>query len=280
MVHTTNKKIRVEFYLHKDAEEAKNQLLQIYCLVTFNRRTTRFPVRGVINFTSKILTKIDFQNYSFQRHEEEIRRIILHEISIVGEERFSVKGLSNRVQFYLNPVLHSVYTELVWRRNHYFGNNLSYFDYIKYEELEEYLFPTYQELLYESFWHFVEILCPLYIIIKELKKEITDIFDNETIHFYALGIRFFEYELLNNDKNNLVTNFDWFFGNKQKSFASFLNQNKLIKFNQFKISEYEMYEPIQKSLPYKSKKNDILLITDWILVNLRDDLKPFVKNDV
>jgi len=271
MKFTTNKKIRIEFYLHK---EAKNKFLQVYCLVTFNRKTTRFPVRGIIKFTSQIVTEEDFESYSFSKHEDEIRRLILHEISIVGEDRFSVKGLSSRLQFYLNSVLESVVKKLNDEQYDYLGSNLSYFDFIEFESQEGLSDEVFGEIMAEmSTKCFSGILSTLYLLITHLEKDIKEIFDDETFYKYSLALRFFEIETIERKGDKLFTNFDWFFGEHQKKIAHFLEQNKTYDSIELWNNGFELYKPIAMKLRFKNKKNDLLFIENLLLEDEQDELK-------
>lgn len=127
------KKITVKFFLNKKGTKSidyhPDTVFPVYVQVTFNRKTTYFPFSVLSNDAyNDLMTESDFaeEQKKMKSLLINVEKIIRYEINKTGEDKFELKGLSSKIQFYSIPLFHYVLLFVAFEFREFLKDNLIY----------------------------------------------------------------------------------------------------------------------------------------------------------
>jgi len=226
---TKEKKIGFHYSLYKTAKDKKvdNNGKEIYPLalnVTYNRKSTKFPLSRnelpQVYFTEEGVDKKLYYDQFTKVLEQQIEGIIRFESHIVGD-KYSIKGIKERMFFYRSRLMPILDSSMVARLKKVLG------DYYTYNEFVELLNPLaiVNEEIASSFVFLFE-----YNFFDEKKFIIKDKSPKEFIDLIAVYFLVSAFEThkgndIINEKNKGLFLLDWVFTTFKSDFKDFVDSD-------------------------------------------------------
>lgn len=252
----TTKKVTVKFYLQEVRKEDKAQIrynnifnknFNVYCQVTFNRKTTRFSTSNLSRFKSFELPKEVFETLDFKYESDFITNAIYKEIEIIGEKNYEIKGLGNRLEFYTEDLLSfigsriqfEILTELMDQLTYNEFNRLTKFvNERSYEEINTkgYFLPLFDSL---------DIFFGMYFLSTFIKKDINKILSENLRKKILVHLKLIEFQkfiLVNFSQFTIIKNFDWMFSAERKNqFKNFFKNNEVVLIRELEYNDLYLF---------------------------------------
>lgn len=243
MKSVANKTIGYKFYPNtKKRIQAirglgSNDFYPVYCQLTYNRHTTRFPLSSIPGFKGVVLADFSFDLNDFQNEERLIKQAIDFEIGIIGQKKYSISGLADRLRYYYNEVKSYLPDKVYMNSLQELGDILTYNEFTKMEKhLFEYnssIIEKYPMLQMEFSYKFIDLLILNYLLVIVLEKDVRKIVSTKAMKESSAVYKFIEYCLMRKPQENKdsyldipLLNIEWHYDLRiKKAFKSFLSND-------------------------------------------------------